>query len=181
MPPLGTVQTRRSCKATLMPDDFQVLFPEGTRLIVQQVLEDSFVVKTYWGDVARIAAKDGDALGDEYAAARTAAEAKEPFREEAVWDALRTVYDPEIPVNIVDLGLIYDIRCTELPGGGHSVVVVMTLTAPGCGMSELIKADVEQEAYCVPGVRDVAVNIVFDPPWSMDRMTEAAKLELGFM
>lgn len=177
--PLGTVQLRRGVKALLMPDEFGVLFPKDTRVIVQQADEEGFTVKTYWGDVARIARKDADALGPDYAEPRPADAPEEPFHEEKVWEALRSVYDPEIPVNIVDLGLIYDVRASELPDGGQSVVVLMTLTAPGCGMSEIIKSDVEHEVYCVDGVREVAVHITFDPPWDPSRMGEAARLELG--
>ena len=177
--PLGTVQLRRGTKATLLPDDFGVLFPKDTRVIVQGADAEGFTVKTYWGDVARIARADADALGPEYAAPRDENAPEEPFRDEKVWEALRTVFDPEIPVNIVDLGLIYDVRCSELPDGEQSVTVLMTLTAPGCGMSEIIKSDVEHEVYCVDGVREVAVHITFEPPWDPSRMGEAARLELG--
>ncbi len=179
--PLGTVQLRRSVKATLLPDDFGVLFPKDTRVIVQKADDEGFTVKTFWGDEARIARADADALGSDYAPPRDPDAPEEPFREEKVWEALRTVFDPEIPVNIVDLGLVYDIRCRELPEGGQSVVVVMTLTAPGCSMSEIIKSDVEHEVYCVDGVKEVAVHITFDPPWDMSRMGEAARLELGLL
>jgi probable FeS assembly SUF system protein SufT len=176
---LETIQLQRNVKATLVSDDFAVMFPKHTRVIVQSQDDDGIIVKTYWGDVARIAKEDGDALGADFAPPPAADAKPAEFSEEAVWDALRTVYDPEIPVNVVDLGLIYHLRCAELPDGGHSVVVVMTLTAPGCGMSEIIKADVEAAAGSVYGVKDVAANIVFEPPWDVGNMSEAAKLELG--
>ena len=101
------------------------------------------------------------------------------FREESIWEQLRTVRDPEIPVNIVDLGLIYSAQST--PGeGGRRVDVRMSLTAPGCGMSEVIKAEVEHKLAALPGVSQVHVDVVFDPPWNPGMMSEAARLQLGF-
>lgn len=99
--------------------------------------------------------------------------------EQAVWDELRTVFDPEIPVNIVDLGLIYSCEVKSLPDGEKKVDLKMTLTAPGCGMAEVLKADVERKLSRLPGVKDVFVEVVFEPPWNPGRMTEAAKLQLG--
>jgi probable FeS assembly SUF system protein SufT len=176
---LETVQLKRNVKAVLVSDNFAVMFPKHTRVIVQEEDAEGFTVKTYWGDVARIDRDDGDALGSEYAPPTPDGTPPAEFSEDAVWFALRTVYDPEIPVNVVDLGLIYNLRCADLPDGGKAVTVVMTLTAPGCGMSEIIKSDVEAATESVPGVKAVDVNIVFDPPWDVSRMTDAAKLELG--
>jgi metal-sulfur cluster biosynthetic enzyme len=103
----------------------------------------------------------------------------EPFREEMIWKQLKTVRDPEIPVNIVDLGLIYAAASAEIEGGKR-IEVRMTLTAPGCSMSDVIKAEVERKLAALPEVREVKVDIVFDPPWDKSRMSEAAKLHLGF-
>lgn len=103
-----------------------------------------------------------------------------PFREEMVWQQLKTVYDPEIPVNIVDLGLIYAATATAAEDGGKRVEVRMTLTAPGCSMSDVIKAEVEQKLARLPEVSVVKVEVVFDPPWDKSKMSEAAKLQLGF-
>lgn len=175
---LETVQLKRNVKAVLVSDNFAVMFPKHTRVVVQDQDDEGFTVKTYWGDVARIAKEDGDALGDEFAPPDVAG-APKVYSDEALWEAVRTVYDPEIPVNVVDLGLIYDMRASDLPDGGKAINVIMTLTAPGCGMSEIIKADVEAAAASVPEVKDVNVNIVFEPPWDVSKMTEAAKLELG--
>jgi metal-sulfur cluster biosynthetic enzyme len=102
--------------------------------------------------------------------------------EEAVWRELRTVFDPEIPVNIVDLGLIYACSITPLASGDpcHRVEVTMTLTAPGCAMSDVIKGEVERKLAQIPGVSEVQVAVVFDPPWDKSRMSDAAKLQLGF-
>jgi metal-sulfur cluster biosynthetic enzyme len=102
-----------------------------------------------------------------------------PFREEMIWKQLKTVRDPEIPVNIVDLGLIYAAAASEVDGGKR-IEVRMTLTAPGCSMSDVIKAEVERKLAALPEVREVKVEIVFDPPWDKSRMSEAAKLHLGF-
>jgi metal-sulfur cluster biosynthetic enzyme len=104
----------------------------------------------------------------------------EPFREEMVWKQLKTVRDPEIPVNIVDLGLIYAADVTTTENGGKRIDVRMTLTAPGCAMSDTIKAEVEWKLARLPEVSEVRVEVVFDPPWDKSKMSEAAKLHLGF-
>lgn len=104
-----------------------------------------------------------------------------PLREEHCFEALGTCYDPELPVNIVDLGLVYECRITGLPEGGHEVVVRMTLTAPGCPVSDLVKREVEEKILDLDEVKRVRVEFVFDPPWDPSRMTEAARLELGMM
>jgi metal-sulfur cluster biosynthetic enzyme len=106
--------------------------------------------------------------------------APEPFREEMIWKQLKTVRDPEIPVNIVDLGLIYSAAALPAENGGKRIEVRMTLTAPGCSMSDVIKAEVERKLAALPEVREVKVEVVFDPPWDKSRMSEAAKLHLGF-
>ena len=94
---------------------------------------------------------------------------------------MKKCYDPEIPVNIVDLGLVYDCRVTELPDGGHRVPVKMTLTAPGCGMGPVLAEDVRSRVEGVPGVKEAHIEVVFDPPWNPNMMSEAARLQLGFM
>jgi metal-sulfur cluster biosynthetic enzyme len=103
----------------------------------------------------------------------------ETFRDEMIWKALKTVRDPEIPVNIVDLGLVYAADASDVQGGKR-IDVRMTLTAPGCAMSDVIKAEVESKLAALPQVREVKVDVVFDPPWDKSRMSEAAKLHLGF-
>lgn len=103
-----------------------------------------------------------------------------PFREEMIWQQLKTVRDPEIPVDIVNLGLVYSAVATQLETGGHRIDVRMSLTAPGCSMSDVIKADVERKLTALPEVREVHVEIVFDPPWNAGMMSEGAKLQLGF-
>ena len=101
--------------------------------------------------------------------------------ESDIWKQLRNCYDPELPINIVDLGLVYDCRLAPRPEGGTRVTVKMTLTAPGCGMGEYIKADVENRLRSVPGVTEAEVELVWDPPWNQELMTEAARLELGLL
>jgi metal-sulfur cluster biosynthetic enzyme len=110
---------------------------------------------------------------------QSAASAPELFREEMIWKQLKTVRDPEIPVNIVDLGLVYAAAAADVEGGKR-IDVRMTLTAPGCSMSDVIKAEVERKLAALPEVREVKVEIVFDPPWDKSRMSEAARLHLGF-
>jgi metal-sulfur cluster biosynthetic enzyme len=103
-----------------------------------------------------------------------------PFREEMIWQQLKTVYDPELPVNIVDLGLIYAAAALPAEAGGRRIEVRMSLTAPGCAMSDVIKAEVERKLAALPEVSEVKVDVVFDPPWDKSRMSEAARLQLGF-
>jgi metal-sulfur cluster biosynthetic enzyme len=103
-----------------------------------------------------------------------------PFREEMIWQQLKTVRDPEIPIDIVNLGLVYSAAATVLQDGGQRIEVKMTLTAPGCSMSDAIKAEVERKLASLPEVREVQVDVVFDPPWNPGMMSEAAKLHLGF-
>ena len=103
-----------------------------------------------------------------------------PFQEEMIWKALKTVRDPEIPVDIVNLGLVYAAAAVPVKDGGHRIDVRMSLTAPGCSMSDVIKAEVERKLAALPDVREVRVEIVFDPPWNAGMMSEGAKLQLGF-
>src|SRR2546426_12334655 len=155
----------------------------GTQVVITQSLGGTYTVTTHHGEMVRIAAQDVDALGIESAAtAAPRASAPGPQDlEQLVWDQLHTCFDPEIPVNIVDLGLVYHCAITPLPEGGNKAEVKMTLTAPGCGMGSILKTDMENKILSVPGVEDVDVEVVFDPPWNPNMMTEAARLELGMM
>jgi probable FeS assembly SUF system protein SufT len=170
----------RDTQAIVIPEGSELTLPEGSEVILTQTLGGDFTVYTPHGFLARIAARDADALGKE--------RPEEPaiegiavgeFSEELVWKQLATCYDPEIPVNIVDLGLIYGCQFSELPEGGHRVDVQMTLTAPGCGMGEILKQDVERKIRSLPGVKEVHVELVFEPFWTPARMSEAARLELN--
>jgi probable FeS assembly SUF system protein SufT len=182
----NAVTTLREVEALQVPSGYRVLLPEGTWIVVQQSLGGQFTAMTESGGLVRIDGKDADALGPEYEAeARKLAEeraaaATGPFDEEKVWEALRQVYDPEIPASIVELGLVYVVAVEPAPDG-HRVAVTMTLTAPACGIGPVLIEDVRRAVLGVPGVVDVQVELVFDPPWDPSRMSEAAKLQLGFM
>ena len=129
----------------------------------------------------RIDVKDADALGlTPPSAAEAPAGEPAALSEKMVWDQLKTVFDPEIPVNIADLGLIYSCVTTPLAQGGNRIEIKMSMTAPGCGMGNVLKADVEGKLAKLPDVKEVNVEIVFEPPWGPSRMSEAAKLQLGF-
>lgn len=169
----------RDVEAVLVPAGTSVTLPAGSRVTITQELGGDFTVMTGWGYLAVIRGEDADALGREAPAAPAASASEGTFSEEAVWAQLRTVYDPEIPVNVVDLGLIYGVEAAPLSEGGHRVAVRMTLTAPGCGMSPVLVEDVRRKVGAVPSVKEVCVDVVFDPPWNRSMMSEAAQLELG--
>ena len=140
-----------------------------------------YTVATDRGYMYRVDAKDTDALGLSNAATAQAPAVREgPFSDQMVWDQLKTVYDPEIPVNIVDLGLVYSSVIAPLEQGGDRIHIKMSMTAPGCGMGNVLKADVESKLSRLPGVKEVHVEVVFDPPWHPGLMSDAAKLQLGF-
>jgi probable FeS assembly SUF system protein SufT len=173
----GPVALNRDCEATQVPYGGVQVLPAGARVRVMQSLGGSYTVATEQGLMMRIDAKDADALG---LAPQTQPADAEPrqFSEKLVWDVLKTVYDPEIPVNIVDLGLIYSCQITPVEGGNR-IEINMSMTAPGCGMGDVLKADVERKLSQLPDVREVKAKVVLDPPWHPGRMTEAAKLQLG--
>jgi probable FeS assembly SUF system protein SufT len=167
----------RACEVLEIPSGIRQLLPVGTEVRISQSLGDSYSITTAQGKY-RLDGKDADALGLKVAPS-TSATQQGTFSEEAVWRELRTVFDPEIPVNIVDLGLIYSCIITPRESGNR-IEIKMTLTAPGCGMSDVLKADVERKLSRLPGVKEVHVEVVFDPPWTPARMSDAAKLQLGF-
>ncbi len=177
--------TARDVEALLVPSGERVLFPAGTWLVIQQALGGQFTVMTDMGQLARVDGKDADALGPEAVeeagkfAAQQAATAEGPFDPQRLWEALGTVYDPEIPASIVELGLVYGIDAEPVEGG-HKVLVHMTLTAPGCGIGPVLVDDVRRKLLGTPGVKEAEVDLVFDPPWDPSRMSEAARLQLGF-
>lgn len=175
----------RECEAVSIPSGEKLRLAAGTQLWVTQSLGGSFTVMTDRGTMARIEAGDADALGLTGAAAsQPEASARAGGQEEVeklVWDQLKTCFDPEIPVNIVDLGLIYHCRVTSLPEGGHRVEVKFTLTARGCGMGEVLKVDIRNKILGVPGVEEVDVELVWDPPWDQTMISGAAKQQLGMV
>lgn len=164
----------RDTDAVLIPAGQPVRIPGGTEVVVTQALGGTFTVFVN-GNLARIEAKDADALGLEVEESdETPKTADGPVDEQEVWDILKSCYDPEIPVDIVELGLIYGMEIED-----NTVKVTMTLTAPGCGMGEYLKADVEQKVKAVKNVLDAEVELTFDPPWDRSRLSETAKLQLG--
>jgi probable FeS assembly SUF system protein SufT len=145
---------------------------------LSQALGGSYTVITEQGYLLRIDSKDADALGLSVETAESAA--PEEFSEKLVWDKLKTVYDPEIPVNVVELGLIYECQIAPLADGdGNQIDIKMTMTAPGCGMADVLKSDIEQKLAALPSVKAVNVQVVLDPPWHPGRMSEGARLQLG--
>jgi len=152
------------------------VLPAGGKVRITQALGGSYTVLTEAGYMVRIDAKDVDALGLAPAALQEAA--PQEFSEELVWDLLRTVYDPEIPVNVVDLGLIYECKISPFEDGNR-IDIKMTMTAPGCGMADVLKADIQRRLAALPKVKGLQVDVVFDPPWHPARMSEAARLQLG--
>lgn len=183
MPRFQETVIQRECELIQIPDGHLITVPEGTPAVITQSLGDTYTLQLpTLGGLYRLQAKDVDAIGRVAAPteAEAAAAAEGPLEEKLVWDSLRNVYDPEIPVNIVELGLVYDLKVVPLDEGGHRVDVKMTLTAPGCGMGPVIASDAKTRIEGVPGVTEADVEVVFDPPWSPAMMTEAARLELGF-
>ena len=167
----------RDTMALLVPSGEPIRVPKGTEVTITQSMGDTFTVVIY-GNLARIDAKDADALGKR---------AKNPLDElpnnasikDKVWAQLHTVFDPEIPVNIVDLGLVYICDIEKMKDDTHRVLIQMTLTAPGCGMGPVLVGDVKVKILSIPEVSDIHVEIVFDPPWDRSMMSDTAKLQLG--
>lgn len=170
----------RACDVVEIPSGIRGSLPQGTVVRIMQSLGSSYTVTGgQYGAMYRIDAHDADALGLPTPEATPESEQR-PFSQELVWDELKTVFDPEIPVNVVDLGLIYECKISDAEQGGRRLDVKMSMTAPGCGMGNVLKADVENKLARLPDVKEVNVEIVFDPPWSPALMSEAAKLQLGF-
>jgi probable FeS assembly SUF system protein SufT len=175
-----SIVLQRDVDVVQIPDGTPSLLPKGHVVTLFQSLGGNYTVTTERGHMVRIAGEDADALGKEppslnHLETGDAAEAV----EKNAWEVMKTVFDPEIPVNIVDLGLVYLCRVTSQPEGGNAVDIIMTLTAPGCGMGPILQHDVEAGIRGLPGVAKVNVEVVFDPPWSRDMMSEVAKLQLG--
>ncbi|MGH8397869.1 MAG: putative Fe-S cluster assembly protein SufT [Gammaproteobacteria bacterium] len=169
----------RACKAQMVPSGNPVILPEGVTVNVTQSLGGSFTVYVD-GNLFRVAGEDADALGLEPPEQPTLPENHtESDVEKLIWEQMKTCYDPEIPINVVDLGLVYECKLNDLPEGGKRVEVKMTLTAPGCGMGEVLSRDVKEKLESVPSVKQANVEIVFDPPWNRDMMSDEAKLQLG--
>ena len=176
------VTLNRNADAVMIPSGERVLIPEGAHATITQSLGGSYTLITDRGLMVRVSGKEVEAIGK---TAENVAEVKEgeeltPEKlEELVWDQLKTCYDPEIPVNIVDLGLVYLCELEDAEDGRKAVKVKMTLTAPGCGMGPVLANDVKSKLESLPGVKQADVEVVFDPVWDRSMMSEAAKLQLG--
>ncbi len=179
--PDEAITLTRDCDAALIPTGTPILLPTGSTVYITQALGGSYTVNIN-GNLARIADRDADALGFEVNE-NTGQKSKAltgdgSVDEDAIWDQLRTCYDPEIPINIVELGLIYECSVTKTDNGNR-VDILMTLTAPGCGMGQFLADDVKAKVASLDNVTEVNVELTFDPPWSQDMMSEAARLQTG--
>ncbi len=177
------ITIRRTCEAVQIPHGNTVTIEEGTLAIITQALGDTYTLQVpAMGGLFRVADRDADALGKEPRQVEIeAAEASADGRasEGAVWEALKNVYDPEIPVNIVDLGLVYDLAIADAVAGGSTVDVQMTLTAQGCGMGPSIAMDAQRRIEAIPGVAEAHVQVVWDPPWNPNMISPEGKAKLG--
>ena len=171
------IKLSRDCDALQIPSGHPIVLPAGMEVVVTQSLGGTYTVHSM-GGLFRIAGRDADALGLTPEPAATAS-APQAVSEQAVWGVLKTCFDPEIPVNIVDLGLVYDMAVESLPAGGHKVFVKMTLTAPGCGMGPTIARDAQQKILSLNGVEDASVEVVWDPPWHQSMISAEGRKILG--
>ena len=181
MSPWSPIELTRDCTATTVPRGEQVALTAGGLVEIVQRLGGSVTVRTEMGSLLRLDGADADVLGLEVVNDVSAGTATGGFELTRVTDALQGIYDPEIPVSIVELGLIY--RCEEVPcpDGTRRIEIDMSMTAPGCGMGDDLRADALRAVQAVPGVDEVDVTLVWDPPWTIQRMSEAARLQLGML
>jgi probable FeS assembly SUF system protein SufT len=182
MQEIRSVQLLRDCPAVQIPAGHPVTLPQGTTVDITQSLGGTFTVHAP-GGLFRIDGQDADALGESGqstpAPSPHAPAASGEELEQQVWETLKSCFDPEIPVNIVDLCLIYDLSLAPVTDGGHRVAVKMTLTAPGCGMGSVIAGDAQQKILSLPGIAAADVEIVWDPPWHQSMITPAGRRALG--
>ncbi len=175
------VKFERDCAAVLVPQGEKVTLPAGSVGYITQALGGSFTVFVE-GNLFRIAGEDADALGkDPPIALKLEDDADDDAVEVLVWKQLRTCFDPEIPINVVELGLVYDCDIERLEDGSRKVNIKMTLTAPACGMGDILVEDVRTKVERVPTVIEADVDLVFDPPWNQSMMSDAARLETGML
>jgi probable FeS assembly SUF system protein SufT len=179
-----TVQLSRDVEASIVPVGTKVTLSQGEEARITQELGGSYTVIVN-GNMFRIDGTDADALGKEVKSASIrAGSGKTATAEEVekhIWEQMRNVFDPEIPVNIVDLGLIYDCTVDRIPDGDYRAKVKMTLTAPGCGMGPVLQQDVQNKLLCIEEIDEAEVELVWEPTWNQGMMTEAAKLQLGLL
>ena len=179
MQELQSVRFTRECEVTQIPSGQRMTMGADTPVDITQSLGGAYTVRSPQG-LFRVDASDADALGFELPDEAKPRESGAPATEQEIWESLKQVYDPEIPVNIVDLGLVYDLCMDDLPdGGGKQVKMKMTLTAPGCGMGPAIAADAQNRILSLPGIDDASVEVVWDPPWHQSMISEEGKKILG--
>ncbi len=171
----------RDVEVAAIPYGDRLTLTAGTTVFVTQALGGSYTAMTDHGYLVRIEGKDADAIGEKPVLPLTAADVAGRTTQELAWDQLKTCFDPEIPVNIVDLGLVYKCEVERVDGDGEKVKVEFTLTAPGCGMGDFLRQDVQQKLLAIPGVKEVEVEVVLDPPWDQSMMSDVARLQLGLM
>lgn len=177
-----SIVLQRDVNVVHIPEGTPSVLNAGHVVTLYQSLGGNFTVTTEWGYMVRIAGNDADALGKEPPALGNLVTGTDAETvEKNVWEVLKTIYDPEIPVNIVDLGLIYHCKVTPNGHGQNDVAIIMTLTAPGCGMGPVLQYDAEAAIKNLPGVAKVSIEVVFDPPWGRDMMSDVAKLQLGML
>ena len=171
----------RDVEATAIPYGDKISLTQGSPVIISQALGGSYTLVTMQGYMVRIDGKDADAIGKEPQKGPSEEDAASKTLDQMVWDQLHTCFDPEIPVDIVELGLVHSAEVTPLDENGHKVAVRFTLTAPGCGMGDVLRQDIERKVLAIPGVREADVQVQLDPPWDQTRMSDAARLQLGLM
>lgn len=176
----AAIKILRDCDATLIPSGDEIKLIKGTLVRITQALGGDFTLYVN-GNLVKLSGKDADAIGQKIddGIEKSIDINNGEYSEELVWEQLKTCFDPEIPVNIVDLGLIYDLSKKGNKKDGYSLNIKMTLTAPGCGMGPSIAQDVDNKVNALPGVNDVHVEVVWDPVWDQSMMSEDAKLKLG--
>jgi probable FeS assembly SUF system protein SufT len=176
----SSATTARDVEVTRIPSGEKITLPAGTQVVITQALGGSYTILVpSQAGLYRIEGQDADSIGQEPSSG-----AEKPVDgnlEQAAWDQLKTCYDPEIPVNIVDLGLVYALDVKSREGGGCEVTVQMTLTAPGCGMGPIIAREARQKILTIDGITDANVDLVWDPPWTPDRISTEGKQKLGMI
>ena len=171
------IKLNRNCDGFLVPSGDKIILKKDTLVKITQSLGGDFTLYVN-GNLVKISGKDGDAIGKKV---EKTIKKEEDFNENIIWNTLKTCYDPEIPVNIVDLGLVYNLSTKKISDNNYYIEIKMTLTAPGCGMGPVIAQDVENKITNLSFVKDVLVELVWDPQWNQDMMTEEAKLKLGML
>ena len=173
------IDVLRECDGYLIPSGDKIKLKQGTKVKITQSLGGDFTLYVN-GNLVKINGIDADAIGQKIQKQENKSDIKK-YDEKHIWDVLKTCYDPEIPVNIVDLGLVYDLKSSKKDSGKYDINIKMTLTAPGCGMGPVIAQDVETKVLGISFVEDVLVEVVWEPLWYQNMMTEEARLKLGML